>query len=124
VTSVPELLSRIKSADIAVSSRFHVLLLSQALGKPALGLSYQEKIDALMATAGQSENCFPVGGFELEQLQKRFVAIERDYEATRSRLLDWSSGERTRLDEQFRRVFGRMTGQAQSFESAAGPEPA
>jgi polysaccharide pyruvyl transferase WcaK-like protein len=105
ITTVPELLSQLAMSDIVVGSRFHGLLLGQALGKPVIGLSYQEKIDALMEEAGQSRYCMPVGSFGLEQLKDLYSSIERDYESVRAATARWAAERRAKLDEQYGRVF-------------------
>jgi polysaccharide pyruvyl transferase WcaK-like protein len=108
VTTVVELLAQLSSIDVFVGSRFHGLLLAQALGKPGIGLSYQEKVDSLMHDAEQSENCFPVGTFDLADLKSSFSAIERDYEAVRQQVGARAEKCRSSLEEQYRRVFAAI----------------
>jgi len=105
ISSVGDLVSQLSMTDIVVASRFHGLLLAQALGKPAIGLSYQEKIDALMNDAGQGEYCFPIGSFEVERLKQQFSTIEEHYQSVQAQIVRWASTRRSQLEEQYRHVF-------------------
>lgn len=61
IASVDDLLDAIRGCDVVVASRFHNVLLALASGRPVVALSYQEKIDSLMARFGQSEMCLAIG---------------------------------------------------------------
>ena len=76
IADAGELLSWLRTVDLVVASRFHVVLLGMRTGTPAIAVSYQEKIDALMESTGFAEHCHQIDDFGSADLQKSLEAIE------------------------------------------------
>lgn len=106
ITTVSRLLEELAMSDIVVSSRFHGLLLAQALGKPVIGLSYQQKIDSLLGATGAASACFQLGTFTLAGLKQQFAELEANRDLIRTANLAYAEGCRERLARQYARVFG------------------
>jgi polysaccharide pyruvyl transferase WcaK-like protein len=105
IRTVGDLIGQIAVTDLVVVSRFHNVLLAQLLGKPVLALSYQAKIDALMADTGQGSFCFPIEQFEVAQLKERFTVLEKDSESVKSQVARRVREYQSALDEQYERIF-------------------
>jgi polysaccharide pyruvyl transferase WcaK-like protein len=93
------------SLDLVVASRLHTLLLAQVAGKPAIALSYQSKIDELMAGFGQGSYCFPVDQFDAEQVKERFVSLAENRNAITGKIAEITRTRQVALEEQYERIF-------------------
>lgn len=105
IETVSDLVAYIHHVNFVVASRFHNILLSQILLKPVLALSYQAKIDFLMANTGQGEYCFPVGNFETEALKQKFETLAAREKLIPTQLAPYVNQFQTALDEQYDRIF-------------------
>jgi polysaccharide pyruvyl transferase WcaK-like protein len=105
IESVGDLLQQLQALQCVVASRFHILLLAQQLGKPVIALSYQSKIDNLMADTGQARYCLPVGEFDPQDLLSLFIDMESQSEAIRIQVQRNTQSYRNLLEEQYERVF-------------------
>ena len=105
IENVDDLLAQLAGADMLVASRFHNILLGLMLGKPAIALSYQAKIDALMADVGMADYCRPIAQFDLAWLQASFTAIMHNRAALAERIEQREAGYRAALEEQYERIF-------------------
>jgi polysaccharide pyruvyl transferase WcaK-like protein len=70
------LLQQLARVDFVIASRFHNVLLSLLLGKPAISLSYESKNDSLMASMGLASFCQPVAAFDVDTLLKQFGELQ------------------------------------------------
>jgi polysaccharide pyruvyl transferase WcaK-like protein len=59
------LIEEIKRCDIILATRFHNVLLSIWLGRPAISISYDEKNDALMNDVGMARYCHPIESLDV-----------------------------------------------------------
>ncbi len=107
IQSVSDLLSYLHHTQFVVASRFHNILLSQILLKPVLALSYQAKIDFLMAAMEQGEYCLPVGSFDEEQLKQKFEALVAHETQIPQQLRPHVQQFQQALAEQYDRIFGK-----------------
>lgn len=105
VDSVEEQLCEIAKIDAMVASRYHCLLFSLLLNKPALALSYHDKDDSLLDHFGLSDYCLPIETFEVHQLIETFNAMMLAADSIQSRLPTIASQNRALLDEQYRILF-------------------
>lgn len=107
ILTVKDLLAQIQRVDFVVVSRFHNLLLSQILNKPALALSYQAKIDSLMAATEQGQYCFPINRFDEKVLLQTFTDLEANQEVIRQQVRQHIQVYRDALNEQYEKIFGK-----------------
>lgn len=105
IQTLDDLLCQLYTTDLVVASRFHNILLAQLLEKPVLALTYQDKIDSLMADTGQVEYCFPIGRFDLPLLKERFLALEANRDAISKQVRMRVQQYQSALDEQYERIF-------------------
>jgi polysaccharide pyruvyl transferase WcaK-like protein len=110
IATVGDLVEQLQATDFVVASRFHNLLLAHLLGKPSIAISYQNKIDSLMADAGLAEYCFPAGAFDLDVLKHRFTRMEADRDAIATKLRRRTEVCRAALVEQYDRLFLTVVG--------------
>lgn len=75
ITSVGDLLNELSTVDVVISSRFHGVLLALLLYKPVLAISFERKIDQIMADFSQSEFCVGIDGFDPNDLLGTFNDI-------------------------------------------------
>jgi len=105
VRSVKDVLAQLAATDVVVATRFHNLVLALMLGKPAVALSYHEKIDSLMAGAGMAEYCQGIDDLEVELLIRQFLELERNSRALQPSLQRTIDGYREKLDRQYLHIF-------------------
>ena len=74
--TVDDFLAFIPQIDLVIASRLHGLLLAQLMYKPALAISYDHKVDSLMASLGLSEFCLDIRKIDVPSLTGRFAALE------------------------------------------------
>jgi polysaccharide pyruvyl transferase WcaK-like protein len=103
--SVDDVLSQLAATDLVVASRFHNVLLALMLGKPVLAISYNEKVDALMASAGLAEFCQDIERIDLEKMTRQFDELEEKASCTRLQLKRNAEACRLALDDQYDRIF-------------------
>ncbi len=96
-----DLFDTIREADLIVATRFHAVLFGHLACLPVLALSYQQKIDDLMAASGQTPYCLPIGKFSVDQLEETFGRISRDRALCRKMISEQVHLNRSRLAGQF-----------------------
>lgn len=100
ISTVDDLLAALGDCDLVVAGRFHNVLLSYVFGRPVLSPAYQEKIEAIMGEADQTEFCLPIADADRERL----VALYRRFRAQpdiSDRLAEMIEQKRALLDEQY-----------------------
>jgi polysaccharide pyruvyl transferase WcaK-like protein len=105
IQSVDDLIEQINQTDYVITSRLHGALLSHRLYIPVLALSYQSKIDMLMADATQSDYCLPIDTFDLETVQKKFLLMEANSAVIKEQIFKRTKECQAALEEQFDQVF-------------------
>jgi|SRR5579859_7610707 len=103
--SVDDVLSQLAATDLVVASRFHNVLLSLMLGKPVLAISYNEKVDALIAGVGLAEFSQDIERIDLEKMTRQFDELEKKANCTRLQLQRNAEACRLALDDQYDRIF-------------------
>lgn len=105
VCTVDELLTQLAATDLVLTSRFHGVLLAHRIQKPVLALSYHQKIDTLMAAAGQSDYNLPIDNFDVETLRERFHLLTTNLENARAKIVCREEAYRAELEQQYERIF-------------------
>ncbi len=72
IDSVDDLLRRIVTAQGVIASRLHGVLLSFALHRPVLSLSYDRKVRTLVEEMSQTEYCLEIEQFSVDKALERF----------------------------------------------------
>ena len=103
--SVADVLSQISATDFVVASRFHNVLLALLLGKPALALSYHEKVEALMGDANLAEFCQDIESFDAQKMIAQFRSLEEQADQIKPRLAQHAEARRAALARQYDRIF-------------------
>ncbi len=104
VDSVEELLGALREVGCVIASRLHLVLLSAALGKPVLPLSYDTKVDALAEDLGLSEYRRDIASTSAADLLLTLARLEDDREAVRAGLRTRVGEFRYRLERQYDEV--------------------
>jgi polysaccharide pyruvyl transferase WcaK-like protein len=86
LSSIHDLLRLLYHVDIVVSSRLHGLILSFLAKKPAVALSYDRKVEALMADLGQEAYCLDIRSFDEEGLLTAFQSLQLNSSLMASKL--------------------------------------
>lgn len=103
--TVDDLLRQIAHTDIVVGTRFHNVLLSLLLERPAISLSYARKNEALMRQVGLERYCQKVDDFNVSRLASHFRELsQRDGGGPAKELRRHNDRFRRRLEEQYDRV--------------------
>ncbi len=108
ISSLDDLLRRISMMDIVVATRYHGVLLSAALHRPLLAISYYEKTRDLMAQIGQSDCVADINAFDANSLAQQFVAIQSRTEAIRAEIAQRTGALQQVLAREYDRVFGMV----------------
>jgi polysaccharide pyruvyl transferase WcaK-like protein len=104
-SSVRELMSQLASTDVVVASRFHNVLLALMLQKPVVAISYDQKIDALMAGVGLDDFCQDIEHIDPGRLIEQLGNVKEKAEQVRVRLARATEAYRLALDAQYERIF-------------------
>jgi polysaccharide pyruvyl transferase WcaK-like protein len=108
VSSVEDLLLQLTTADIIVATRFHNLLLALMLNKPVVSVSYDEKIDSLVAEFGLREYCQPIDHLDVGTLIEQFTELKKNAENLKPLITQKAEEYRRVLDEQYDFIFKAM----------------
>lgn len=95
VTTVAELAAAISRCDAVIAARYHNVLFAYLLDRPVVGISYQEKTDALMQRYDEDPWCIGIGDVTadailrgLDDVTTRDRTHRADVTAEQRRLLD------------------------------------
>lgn len=102
--TVDDLLREIARTDVVVGTRFHNVLLSLLLERPAISLSYSRKNEALMDQVGLGEYCQHVDDFDVGRLVAHFQQLTQQDPPHSERLRQHNERFRRQLEEQYDRV--------------------
>jgi polysaccharide pyruvyl transferase WcaK-like protein len=104
VSSIDDLVGNISEMTVAVTSRYHGAVLSYAVGKPVLGIAYQQKTADLMREMGEESYALDIRGLKLTQMQDRFKRLEDDIERITERIMAQRMAFRKALSAQYERI--------------------
>jgi len=122
--SVGEVLSQLAATDFVVASRFHNILLALMLAKPVLTISYHEKNDALMASAGLTDFSQDIEHIDVGKMMRQFDLMEEDADGIKLRLQRNAAACRAALDEQYNLIFNGHVALGAIAGMATGARPA
>lgn len=108
VHSFDDLRSALSMADLIIATRFHGVVLSYLFNKPVLGIAYAKKTSDLMEQMGQGEFATDILSFELESLQEKFMVLEAQQAAIKTKLARQLSAQRQALDVQYDQLFSLL----------------
>lgn len=101
VTSTQNLLSQIAATDFVVATRFHNVLLSLLLNKPAIAISFHHKCSSLMSQMGLSDYCQDIQRLNGEELVEQFCQLEENAAILKQAIAAKAAEFRRALDEQY-----------------------
>jgi polysaccharide pyruvyl transferase WcaK-like protein len=101
VRGFDELSEVIRSADLIVATRFHAILLGHLAYQPVVALSYQKKIDDLMAASAQGALSLPIRTFTLEQLKQVFEQASQRLDECRQEIVVQTDAKKTQVADLF-----------------------
>ncbi|MEM1439236.1 MAG: polysaccharide pyruvyl transferase family protein [Pseudomonadota bacterium] len=104
ISDLQSLMNALAKTDVVVTSRFHGVLLSLMLGKPVVALSYDSKIDNLMAEFDLEDSTFPIGDFDVTDVAKSVRVLLRTQGSLSPQLIERSAAYRQQLDAQFEKI--------------------
>jgi polysaccharide pyruvyl transferase WcaK-like protein len=107
--SVNDVMQQIAQVNLVVASRLHGVLLSHVLGKPVLGISYDQKVDALLRELGQQNYCVDIGTFEVTRLKALFTSMESKLENLTQQIEKKEKEYQQLLEHQYNELFGTVT---------------
>jgi polysaccharide pyruvyl transferase WcaK-like protein len=112
VASFDELLRAIGQTDVVVASRFHGIIISLLMGKPVIGLAYNQKTTELMADVGLCDLFADIGRFEVPWLESCVARLQADSGDLRDRFESRKSDYRRALENQYGHLLGAATAAA------------
>jgi len=99
-----DVLREIGASDLVIAARFHNLLKSVLLGRPAISISYARKNDELMKAMGLEDYCHPIEQFDparvFGQVQQMAAMARPPVETIERRVTEYRSA----LAQQFDRL--------------------
>lgn len=105
ISSVQDLLAQIAQTDAVVATRFHNALLSLALNKPVISISFHPKCTSLMQDMGLQEYCQDIHRLNGDKLIEQFCQLEKKAETLKQMIAEKVAERRKALDEQYRLIF-------------------
>src|SRR4029077_2441449 len=112
ITGVPDLIEALSSLSVLVASRLHAILLGYVVGTPAVGLSYDRKVDVLMADFGQERSRLDIRSFAPERVVQAVRELCTRGDDARRSIFRRATEHRASVDHQYRRVLGLPDGAA------------
>lgn len=105
IASVESLLSQLAATDLVVATRFHNVLLSLLLNKPAIAISFHHKCSSLMSQMGMAEYCEDIHNLTAESLIGHFRQLQQSVSSIKRMLRERVGAFRDALDEQYGIIF-------------------
>ncbi|MFC7067990.1 polysaccharide pyruvyl transferase family protein [Brucella rhizosphaerae] len=100
VTCLYELMQQIAKTDIVVASRYHNIVCSLSMGRPAISIGYARKNDALLHDTGLSDFCHHIESFDPKTLLAQIDSMFSRREELIKTVEDGVRVYRNRLAEQ------------------------
>jgi polysaccharide pyruvyl transferase WcaK-like protein len=101
IESVEDLLPQLAATDLVVATRFHNVLLSLLLNKPAIAISFHHKCSSLMSQMGLAEYCQDINTVSAARLIDRFCHLQENANCVKQILREKVEACRDALDEQY-----------------------
>ena len=123
ISSLHDLMREIAMTDFVVASRFHNIVCSLKLGRPAISIGYSSKNDDLMKDVGLGEYCQSIEALDVETLKSQFLSLEAKNEFLRASLSTMNRVYQNRLNIQKAILLSRFPGGQQSGAARAESSP-
>ena len=101
IDSVDDLLAAIAGARGVIASRLHGVLLSYALHKPVLSLSYDRKVRTLVTDMNQADFCYEIEEFSVSEVVSRFKRMVESSDDVTKEIEAMANGFRESLNKHF-----------------------
>ena len=110
VTETVEDLFRVYATiDLTVASRLHGVLLSHVAGRPAIALSYERKVEAIMRDFGNERFCFGIDGISIPIIVEGIDALITTRAGISTENARRLAAAAAAVDEQFAAVLGTQS---------------
>ena len=100
--------SDISGTDIVIAARFHTIVTSLMLSRPAIGLSYARKFEAVMEDFDLADYCHDIETFDVDRITAQVGELSASYNHVRAKLADGMTLPRARLIEQEHQLADRI----------------
>lgn len=107
--AMPEMLSVVKHSAMAVAMRLHCSILHHVLGKPAIGLDYNEKVGSHFREMGRGAYLIPLDSVA-GSLSTAALRASADPEVTRRQIEEGLASLTPKVEEAFRELFSAIEG--------------
>jgi polysaccharide pyruvyl transferase WcaK-like protein len=104
-STVQELLTVLRQADIVVATRFHGILLSLLMARPTVGICYYRKSRELLTEAGLASYAFDIDDFEAAALESAVKRLIDAGDAVPRSVALHTQAYRNALEDQYRTLF-------------------
>ena len=104
VQTVSDLIAAISQTQFIITSRLHGAILAYLSNKPVLALSYHEKIEAMMSEMGQSDLCFNIEDFKVEEVKAKISWLESNSMAVQDQIRKQVVAHQIALQAQYRLI--------------------
>jgi polysaccharide pyruvyl transferase WcaK-like protein len=105
IADTRDLLRVIADVDVVVASRYHNVILSLLLGRPAIAISYHFKFAALLEALAMQEYCIELADVKASALTQRFTALTIDLTGAKRVIAEYAQRCRPLLAAQYVRAF-------------------
>lgn len=107
--AMPEMLSVVKHSAMAVAMRLHCSILHHVLGKPAIGLDYNEKVGSHFREMGRGAYLIPLDSVA-GSLSTAALRASADPEVTRRQIEEGLASLTPKVEEAFQELFSAIEG--------------
>jgi polysaccharide pyruvyl transferase WcaK-like protein len=105
--TVQALLGVLSSLDVAAVARLHGVVLSHVANRPVLAVAHERKVRTLMHEMGQSNFCFDISDFDPAKGYQQLLLMMAERDKVTDQIARAVAENRTRVLEQYDRLFGR-----------------
>jgi polysaccharide pyruvyl transferase WcaK-like protein len=109
VGSTEELLKQMSTFDYVVTCRYHGVIFSHLVNKPALAIAHHPKVTHIMGSLGLADYCVDILDFDPVLLMNKFTLLENNAEDVRRQLALRQAEYRSQLKRQFDDIFCEKT---------------
>ena len=95
----------IAKTDVVVASRFHAIVFSYIMNRPAVGISYDPKINNIMTAVGQSDFTLNIDTFTVKELREKFSLLKIQSEGAKERIHETIEVFKNQIQKQYDHVF-------------------
>lgn len=108
ITGLDSQLEMMSRCDLIIATRFHGVLMSYLVGKPAIGISYHQKINDLMAVMGHAEFALSIDPLDVEGVKQAFRKLAGGLGEAQRVVLSHRADMLRQLDQMYDRAFAAL----------------